>query len=45
MVVLVEVMRVMSMVGEVSEADAHVVIEWAGDGDGDADAKDGVGDG
>jgi hypothetical protein len=45
MVVLAEVMGVVSMIVQVSEADAHVVIQWAGDGDGHADAEDGVGDG
>lgn len=40
MVVLAEVM--VMMIGEVAEADAHVVIERAGDGDGDRDAEDRV---
>ncbi len=39
------VMMRMLVVGEVAEADAHVVGDVAGDGDGDAYAQDGVGDG
>ena len=33
----------MMAVGEVAEADAHIVIQRAGNGDGDGDAKDCVG--
>ena len=35
----------MMAVGEVAEADAHVVVDGAGNGDGYADAQDGVADG
>ena len=32
-------------IGEVTETDAHVVIQRARNGDGDGDSEDGVGDG
>lgn len=42
MVAMAAVMAMVWAIGEVSEADTHVVVDGAGNGDGEGYAEDGV---